>query len=382
MLLPALFPRLLTDPQTSFRRGILTLIGLLLVLFGGTGAAQAQASPPTAAPRAVRVATRVIAPFVVRTGDRYSGFSIELWEEIAKRLKLQSTYQANANVAELLKSVQNRKADVGVAGISITSEREQVLDFSQPIIEGGLQILVRDNSAGNGQIPSLFAVLFSKQVLQLLGVMSLVTLIPAHIIWFFERHREDGILENRAYFPGIFKALWWAGGTLGAQADEMPRSVVGRVVALLWMFVAIVFVAYFTAAVTAAFTVGQLRGAIAGPDDLPGKRVATIAGSTAELYLKEERARVTAYPQIEECYRALQRNTVDAVVFDSPVLLYHAAHEGKDRVQVVGPVFKSEGYGIVVPRNSPLRKPINTTLLRLKEDGTYQQIHDRWFAEQ
>lgn len=241
---------------------------------------------------------------------------------------------------------------------------------------------MRDVTSDGAQIPSLFTVIFSPQVLQLLGVMALVSLIPAHIIWFFERRREDGILESRTYFPGIFKALWWAGGTLGAQADEMPRSVVGRLVALLWMFTSIVFVAYFTAAVTTAFTVGQLRGAIAGPDDLPGKRVATTAGSTAEKYLKEERARVSAFSQLDDCYRALYAGQVDAVVFDSPALLYYAAHEGKGRVQLVGPVFKNEGYGIALPNGSRLRKPINTTLLRLKEDGTYQQIHDRWFGDQ
>jgi len=30
----------------------------------------------------------------------------------------------------------------------------------------------------------------------------------------------------------------------------------------------------------------------------------------------------------------------DAIVFDSPVLLYYAAHEGKGKVSVVGPVFR------------------------------------------
>jgi polar amino acid transport system substrate-binding protein len=374
-----LFPAMPKSRTAFYRVWFLTALLLFAVCPGGSVAhAQVQDAPPG---RSLRIATRVITPFVVRRGNRYSGFSIELWEAIADRLKLTSTYQPYPSVVDLLGAVRGGQADVGVAAISITSEREHILDFSQPIIEGGLQILVRDVGNGGAQIPSLFTVLFSKQVLQLLGVMSLVTLLPAHLIWFFERRREDGILENKAYFPGIFKAMWWAGGTLGAQADEMPRTVLGRLVALLWMFTSIVFVAYFTAAVTTAFTVGQLRGAINGPDDLPGKRVATTIGSTAEKYVKAQRARVQSYTGLEECYRALHQGQVDAVVFDSPVLLYYAAHEGKGRVQVVGSVFKKEGYGIVMPRQSPLRKPINTALLSLQEDGTYQRIYDRWFGE-
>jgi hypothetical protein len=41
-----------------------------------------------------------------------------------------------------------------------------------------------------------------------------------------------------------------AAATLSTQADEMPKSPWGRVVALIWMFTSVVFVAYFTAAVT------------------------------------------------------------------------------------------------------------------------------------
>jgi hypothetical protein len=71
---------------------------------------------------------------------------------------------------------------------------------------------------------------------------------------------------------------------------------------------------------------------------------------------------------------------LDAVVFDAPVLLYYAAHGGKGRVQVVGGAFHKEDYGIVFPPDSPLRKQVNGALLGMREDGTYDQIYDRWFA--
>ena len=54
-----------------------------------------------------------------------------------------------------------------------------------------------------------------------------------------------------------------------------------------------------------------------------------------------------------------QQDVADAVVFDSPVLLYYAANDGKGKVQVVGSIFRKENYGIVVPANSPLRKRID-----------------------
>ena len=72
--------------------------------------------------------------------------------------------------------------------------------------------------------------------------------------------------------------------------------------------------------------------------------------------------------------------SVDAVVFDSPVLLYYAATWGKGKVQVVGQLLRPENYGIAVPTNSSLRKDLSRILLELAADGTYQDLYDRWFT--
>ena len=57
------------------------------------------------------------------------------------------------------------------------------------------------------------------------------------------------------------------------------------------MFTSVVFIAYFTASVTSSLTLQQLRGDINGPEDLPGKRVASVQGSTSVEYLKQHHDR-------------------------------------------------------------------------------------------
>ncbi|HVF09663.1 MAG TPA: transporter substrate-binding domain-containing protein [Abditibacteriaceae bacterium] len=326
------------------------------------------------------MATRIVRPFVFEENGKLTGFSVDLWDTIAQRLNARFVMQAHPSMKSLLQAVQTKNADASIAAISITSEREAVIDFSQPMFESGLQILVRDQDGGS-ILPSLLSVVFTPALLQLLGIVLVIVLVPAHIIWFFERRHPHGIIENRAYFPGIFKACWWAAGTLGAQADEMPKSTIGRFVAVVWMFSSIAFIAYFTAAITASLTVQQLHGDIRGPDDLAGKRVATTAGSTSAKYLRDRNIKPLEFAGIEGAYRALLKRQADAVVFDSPVLLHYAAHEGKGKVEIVGTVFRKENYGIAVPRHSALRKPINRALLSLQEDGTYQKLYDKWFSE-
>jgi polar amino acid transport system substrate-binding protein len=160
----------------------------------------------------------------------------------------------------------------------------------------------------------------------------------------------------------------------------MPRQWLARIIAILWMFTGVVFVAYYTAQLTATLTVEQIHGDINGPDDLPGKRVATTQGSTAAAYLREQHARVQEFKTIEAAYQALLANSADAVVFDAPVILYFAEHDGKGRVETAGTVFRKEDYGIVFAEGSPLRKKVDGALLELRESGVYEQIYQKWFG--
>jgi polar amino acid transport system substrate-binding protein len=248
------------------------------------------------------------------------------------------------------------------------------------MFDAGLQILIAGQSAESGLLGNIFSGVFSSAFLQLIGGILLSILIPAHIVWFFERRPVGGLLANKSYLPGIFEACWWALSCLAAQADQMPRSAAARAAAVVWMFSSVVFLAYFTASVTSSLTLQQLRGDIRGPEDLPGKSVASVKGSTSVEYLKRRNIEAMEYSKIEEAYQALQSGQADAVVYDAPVLLYYASHQGKGKVQVAGSIFRKENYGIAFASNSPHRKPVNEALLKLKENGAYDQLYNKWFG--
>src|SRR5215203_1357715 len=330
----------------------------------------------------LRVVTRVLPPMVIEQQGQLSGFSIDLWNKIAERRQVKTTYQIAPDVRALLEEIRTGKADAGISAISITSAREKEFDFSQPMLNAGLQIMVRGKgeSAGSNPLRDLFGLLFSKAILVWLGIALLLIIIPAHLVWWLEREHKDGIIPTRNYFPGIFYAMFWAAGTLATQADQMPRHWLARVIAVLWMFTAVVFVAFYTAQLAATLTVQQIKGDINGPEDLRGRRVGTTGGSTAAAVIRDLGGQVQEFGLIEQAYQALLGHQVEAVVFDAPVLLYYAANDGKGRVQMVGIVFRKEDYGIVFPPNSPLRKQVNNVLLVLREEGTYQRLYDRWFA--
>jgi len=325
--------------------------------------------------------TRVLPPLVVQQQGQLSGFSIDLWNKIAERLQMKTSYQVAPDVRALLEEVRSGKAEVGISAISITAAREKEFDFSQPMLNAGLQIMVRGKGQESGSNPlwDVLGLLFSKAILVWLGIALLLILVPAHLVWLLERGDKDGLVPTKNYIPGIFHAMFWAAGTLATQGEQMPRQWLARVIAVLWMFTGVVFVAFYTAQLAATLTVQQIQGTINGPDDLQGRRVATTGGSTAAAFLRELKAQVQEVTRIDEAFDALLNNDVDAVVFDAPVLQYYAAN-AKGRVHMVGSLFRKEDYGIVFQPASPLRKQVNQALLALREDGTYQQLYDKWFA--
>ena len=77
----------------------------------------------------------------------------------------------------------------------------------------------------------------------------------------------------------------------------------------------------------------------------------------------------------------LAEGEVQAIVFDAATLEYWAAKQGNGIVQVVGPLFRLEKYGIAVAMGSPLRKRMNEALLAIYDDGTYERIRAKWFSK-
>lgn len=361
---------------------------VLLALLTWSIAPAAFAAPRETAPpeqggqRTVTVTVRVLPPFVQEQNGRFSGYSIDLWNDIASRQNWKTKFRVAPNVKGQLEDIGSGKADVGVGAISITADRAQRYDFSQPIMNSGLQILIRsDRPAPEATaLNRILRLLFSPAILVWMGIALLLAAIPAHVVWFFERGHNNGIIQDRSYFPGIFQSLYWSVSAITGSAEAMPRQWIARIFALLWTFTSIVFVAYYTAQLTASLTVERIKAEISGPEDLPGKMVGTVQASTSAAFLDGTGAKVTTFPTIGEAYQALLDRRVVAIVYDAPVLQYMAARQGAEQVKVVGPMFNTADYGFAFRIGSDLRKKVDSTLLLLREDGSYDRLNDAYFG--
>lgn len=116
---------------------------------------------------------------------------------------------------------------------------------------------------------------------------------------------------------------------------------------------------------------------INGPDDLDGKKVCSVTGSTSIKTVEEEYGATPAgFDTYSECVRQLENDSVDAVTTDAAILLGYAA-ENPDELKVVGEPFSEERYGIGYgPDHPELCEFINETLTEAFEDGSWKAAFD------
>jgi polar amino acid transport system substrate-binding protein len=354
------------------------LLALAFLAPTWSGAAPNSRGQVAAATTTLDVAIKPLDPFVLgTTTTEPSGYSIDLWNEIAERNGWKTRWVWNETVGDLLDDVVANRADVGIAGISMTRAREETVDFSYPIYDSGLLIAVTDQprswvSTLRGSV--------SGGVVRLIGLLALLIFLAGHVVWLIDRRKST---EASPYRKGFGEAWWWAGKTLGSAdfGEKEPQRPIGRLFALLWMFTGIIIIANFTAAVSSQLTVDRIEGRIKGVQDLPGKSVLTVAGTTADAWLTQQGIAHGTVDRIESAYPQLLDERVDAVVFDAPVLLRWTATASGGRARTVGSVFNPEPYGIALPEGSELREAINASLLELAGDGTTQRLRTKWFGQ-
>ena len=319
------------------------------------------------------VGTRERPPFAMKNADgTWSGIAIDLWRSIAGQLGV-SYELRERDRDDLIRGIRDGSLDLVVDAVAITAERERLVDFTHAYYNTGLGIAV-PRQIGSDWLAALHHVL-SRDLVQLLVLMGVATLLVGLLVWLAERKRNVQHFGGRPA-QGIGSALWWSASTMTTvgYGDKAPITAVGRVIAVVWMFVGIILVSVITATITTALTLHRLGSRIQGPENLPGAWVATIPDTAAQAYLKARYIVSKPYPTVVEGLRAVVRHEVDAMVYDAPILRYVAQTEMDGAVRVLPATFDHEDYGLIIAQGSPLREPINDALLSIIRDPAWQDL--------
>lgn len=331
-------------------------------------------------PDEIVVATRDVPPFAMLLDDgQWAGISIDLMREIKTDLETECGHEIRLRFESfpldpMLDAVATGQVDLAVAAITINHERERRMDFTHSFYSSGLGIAVGSTKRRSGWSGVADAVVSPTFVRILAGLFSAM-LICAAAIYFFERKHEGGDFDRR-FTHGIGAGIWWAAVTLTTvgYGDKVPKTLPGRLIGLIWMFSGLFIVASFTAAVTSVLTVNQLRSRIAGPADLSRVRIATVGGSTSDDYLRARHLRFQSFDNVDLALDSLRQGGCDAVVYDAPILRHLVFNYVEGDLFVLPITFQRQNYAFALQSDSPLREPINRSLLRRTSSQHWEDI--------
>ena len=118
-------------------------------------------------------------------------------------------------------------------------------------------------------------------------------------------------------------------------------------------------------------------------DDLKGKVISTKLGTSSEAFAKGfgKAKEVKLFPNNDAMFMELLTGGADAVLFDLPVVQEFSTTAGKGKVELAGPIYEGQAYGIGFPVGSPVAAQVNKALAELKADGTYDRLYTKWLGK-
>lgn len=358
---------------------IVSILGAIMIGVIVLGPCHAIAQGEGASPGKLVVGTMNMPPFLIKAGDgHWEGLGVELWQAVARELGVKYELREYTRVDSLMEGVHAGKIDI-IPAMAVTEANEVILDFSRQYLRSGLSIAISAKESGSGLLR------FAKRlavtdILMMLGLLLLLSLMAGIVVWLFEGRRNSEFHGN--IVQGAGHGLWWAVVTLTTvgYGDKAPKTLGGRLTALIWMFSSIFLIATFTAAITTTLTVGELGGKIRGLEDLAGVRVGALAQSEGFHFLNENGITSQPFENVREGLQALVDENIGAFVFDESVLKYMAKKEFAGEVAILPHTFDQYYVGMGMPTDSPLKEQINLALLRIIAGDEWEKLVARYIG--
>ncbi len=334
---------------------ILTLLAFLH--FGNVGMAQTQQD-------SLRVGVYLDPPFVLKESAGYTGVSIELWEHIAKEMDVAYKYVEHSDVVSVVRSLDYDELDISINPLSNSPSRIERFQVSQPFYISSIGVSTTVSSQSQFQI--FINNFFSRDFLNIVLLLLVILLTFGTILWFVERKANK--YQFRPGVRGLFDGLWWAAVTMTTvgYGDKAPKTHLGKTVAIVWMFTAIIIISGFTATIASTLTVNTLEADINGLEDLQSVRdIGAVGASDAEIFLQKNGLQPTQlYRTYLQALRGLSRKEIEILVSDKTSTEYLIkTYDMADDVRLLPLTFQKQYRSFIMAKNQPFFNEVNKQLI-------------------
>jgi len=302
-------------------------------------------------------------PFVVDEESGVDGLSIRLWNHVARDLDLKYRLKSFTDIDSLKHGVKNGSVDIAINPIIVSATDYSEMEFTQPVLISNLAIAVRAEE--KGLLLQLISKIFSWEFLTGLVAIGFVILLFGFFAWLFERKSNTKQFPNNP--KGLWDSFWWSAVTMTTvgYGDKAPKTIGGRLIAVAWMFTAVIIVASYTATISSSLTLDKLSLDIASLEDLRSARILSDGQSQVKSYLKRHGINSQEIYNPEEALELVLQEKADAFVADEVLIRYLFEKGDYDNKLIIAPgKFMKQYYAFALASDSKFEKPINMALMK------------------
>ncbi|PON73156.1 Ionotropic glutamate receptor [Parasponia andersonii] len=321
-----------------------------------------------------------------------TGFTIDVFEAAVKALPYALPYDyfpfAKPNGAsagtydDLVHQVYLGNYDAVVADSTIRANRSQFVDFTLPYTESGVVMVVPmiDNKRKSAWV-------FLKPLTWDLWVTSFCFFVfIGFVVWVLEHRINEDFRGPPLHQVGT--SFWFSFSTMVFAHRERVVSNLARFVVIIWVFVVLILTQSYTASLTSLLTVEQLKPTVTDINQLlqRGEKVGYLGNSFVYGLLIQTGfpdSRIVPFKSAEEGDELLSLGTskggIGAVVDETPNMRLFLARYCSKKYTMIGPIFKTAGFGFVFPKGSPLVADVSMAILNVTEGDDMKNIENKWF---
>jgi len=357
---------------------------MLLLAIGPISNAAAGSLDPaeTFTERPLIVAIQYDQTYTTKDKDgNWTGPMVDFWKLIAQELGQPYTFK-EMSLSNIMIALAEGTVDVAAITTFINAEREERFDFSTPLGEGRHAVVTPYQPKHEHPWMAAMSVFFSWGTLTVILILLVTLLLLGISIWLIERKRNPEDF-GRTRRRGIGAGIYWAGSTLasGLCFGIYLRTLPGRILGLLWMIVCGMALSAVIASLTHSLTDQLQQMQVIEDDDFRYMHLGVKSGSVQMDMLREAGGYYTLFDTDEEAMNAVLNGQVDGYLCFETRANFFANHEYSGRISVYTTKLKAHLYALSMPKESPLRRPINIAVLRLMNDSVWESLLDRYGME-
>ncbi|KAI8522248.1 Glutamate receptor ionotropic, delta-1 [Branchiostoma belcheri] len=294
----------------------------------------------------------------------------------------------------MTRDIIQEDADLALGALGVTTEREQVLDFTRLFMEGSIGILIRKQPRHSDWL-TILKPFHLKMWLCIIGGFAIVSIVLFHLQHAGTNRKGEDLNLNGTSDSTLSDTVWFLYSSSVRQGGGISlQRVSARILTGVWWLFALIVISSYTANLAAYLTVTRLQAPITSVEELlsyGSLSFGAVRHSAVVDFLSTSgvpshqtmwslltASNGSLVSDTQEGIRRVKQDSY-ALIADLPIVQYAADRDPTCQLSVIDFAKYRSGYGIAFGNGSAFTEIFSMAILRLQDSGRLDELRHQWW---